>query len=147
MFTREFQWQKLILISGYGKNQCNNQLWSQHIKRSQLSEDSILSYRGAKSIFLKIWYKEWFWHLKYFWIFIPYSLSHLIFDVKAAFSCKNGRLNCFDYANTQIPEHLGAFLLKSVFTNSIWCHQWNYHILKKLNVEFQNFCIKIEIKE
>ncbi len=46
---------------------------TQHIKRSQLSESSILSYTGAKSKYLKLWSQGWFWNFifwnrHYLWI-------------------------------------------------------------------------------
>ena len=61
------------------------------------------------------------------------------FDIKAAFSCKKGLLNCYCMP-ILCPDSttLRAFSQKNqLFTNPLWRHQWYYHYLENTMSDFK----------
>ncbi len=109
---------------------------TQHIKRYQLLENSVLSYECAKPEYLKIWSLGQFWDFTYFGIFNTNTyrltwLSKLLegFDVKTSFSCKKWTFELLLYAST-LPKLYEPFSPNQLFADLLWCSQWNYHIAR-----------------
>ena len=114
----------------------------QLIERYQLSENLVLSYRGAKSKYLKIW------SLGRFCIFFnpQYLLPKLLegFDIKAEFSCKNELLNFYSmpilHPNSQIWR---AFFSKSTFHWSVMTSFMKLWYLEMESVISKKFAPKL----
>ena len=104
---------------------------TQHIKSYQLSKSMILSYKGAKSKYLKIWSQGWFWDFTFF--YLQYLFVKLLegLDVKAVSSCKMDVLKCLYMYFAQIHKLVKSLFLEiNFFINLLHCLQWNYHILR-----------------
>ncbi len=91
---------------------------TQQIGKVPVVVKSSLSYEGAKSKYLKIWYHGQILRFHLFWN-LQYLLTKLLegFDIKTAFSSKNGHLELLVSARI-CPgfQTLKAFFLKHNFS-------------------------------
>ena len=130
---------------------------TQHIKRYQLLKDSILSYKCAKSKYLKMWSQGWFWDFTLFWNHQYFcklldGFDHDVDFPRTAFLCKIWLLNFFCMLTLcpLFPNFKSLFFQTflnfspiCVMTSSM---KLQITISKRCNVQFKFFNTKIELK-